>query len=175
VVWGIVQIIHGQWADGLWIAFIGWFLNSAAAGSYQRLAWQQAFAGHTAREVMMTDCPTIPRRLTLDALVDHVVLPSGRRCFPVVADNQLEGLLTLHGIKAIPRSRWPATRVEDVMIPIRNLKTVKADDELQTVFDRMVDENINQFPVVEDGQLLGIVARDNLMRYLSTRREIGMT
>jgi CBS domain-containing protein len=131
-------------------------------------------AGHTAREVMMTECPRIPRGLTLDVLVDQVVLPSGRRCFPIMEDDQVHGLLTLHLIKKVPREQWTTTRVEEVMIPLADLKTVRPDDELTTVFKRMTAEDINQFPVMENGRLLGMVARDSMLAFLRTRAELGL-
>ena len=175
IFWGIWQIFGGNWANGLWIGFIGWFLENAATASYRRMALQEMLAGHTAREVMMIDCPRIPCQLTLDVLVDQVVLPSGRRCFPVTGDGQVVlGLLTLHRIKQVPRERWATTRVEEVMIPLADLKTVRPDDDLATVFKRMTAEDINQFPVMENGHLLGMVARDNVLVFLRTRAELGL-
>ena len=171
---GLWQIFGGNWANGLWIAFIGWFLENAATASYRRLALNQMLAGHTAREVMMTDCPRIARWLTLDVLVDQAVLPSGRRCFPVMEDDQVFGLLTLHRIKRVPRERWATTRVEEVMIPLVELKTVRPDDDLTVVFERMTAENVNQFPVMENGRLLGMVGRDNMLAFLRTRAELGI-
>jgi CBS domain-containing protein len=114
----------------------------------------------------MTDCPSLPRSLTLDAVVEHVVLPSGRRCFPVEEEGRLYGLLTLHNIRDVPRERWTTTRVQDVMIPLERVKTARLDEELSTIMERMAEENINQLPVMSDGHLEGIVARDNLLRFL---------
>jgi len=174
IFWGIWQIFGGNLMNGLWIVFIGWFLLTAATASYRRVALEEMLAGHTAREVMMTDCPHIPRGLTLDVLVDHVVLPSGRRCYPVMKGDQVDGLLTLHLIKKVPRDQWTTTRVEDVMIPRSELKAVRPDDELTVVFERMTAEDVNQFPVMEDGRLLGMVGRDNVLAFLRARKDLGL-
>ena len=135
---------------------------------------RELLADHTAREVMLTDCPHISRDLTLDTLVDQLVLPSGRRCFPVIEGDQVYGLLTLHRIKGVPRERWATTLVEEVMIPRDSFKSVGPDDELTAVFQQMTTENVNQFPVMENGRLLGMVARDNLLAFLRTRTELGL-
>jgi Zn-dependent protease/CBS domain-containing protein len=169
IFWGIWQIFGGNWADGLWIAFIGWFLDSAATRSVQQLAVQDLLTGHTVREAMLTDCPHVPRRLTLDVLVDQVAAASGRRCFPVMEGEQVYGLLTLQRITDVPHARWPDTRAEDVMIPRSALKTVRPDDELTTVLERMTDEDVNQFPVIDDGRWLGMVSRDTLLSFLRAR------
>jgi Zn-dependent protease/CBS domain-containing protein len=174
ILWGVLQLFGGNWADGLWIAFIGWFLENAAMASYQRLALHDMLAGHTAREVMTSECSLIPRNLTLDVLVDQVILPSGRRCFPVQEGEQLHGLLTLHNITEVPRRKWKDTRVQDVMIPRSELKWVSPDAELSAVLDTMTSQDVNQLAVLEGGRLLGLVARDNLLRFIRLRAELGV-
>jgi Zn-dependent protease len=171
---GVWQLFNGNWVNGLWIAFIGWFLESAAASSYRRFTVRHLLTGHTAHEVMTSECMPIPRNLTLDLFVEQVMLPSGRRCFPVQEDGRIRGLLTLHRIKEVPKDQWSRTRVEDIMIPWAELKSVRPDDDLNTVFDRMAAEDINQFPVVEGENLLGMVARDNLLDFIHRRTELGL-
>jgi CBS domain-containing protein len=174
ILFGVGQIFAGAWANGLWIAFIGWFLENAATNSYRHLAVQEMLSGHTARDVMSTDCSAIPRALTIEELVDKVLLPTGRRCFPVLEGNQLYGLLTLHGIRGIPRQEWATTRAEQAMIPRNLLKSVGPDASLGEVFDRMTAEDTNQFLVVQDEQFLGMVARDSVLNYIRTRSELGV-
>ncbi len=48
------------WFDGIWIAFIGGFLGSAASASYRQIRWQEALHGFTASEVTPPDSPTVP-------------------------------------------------------------------------------------------------------------------
>ena len=36
----------------------------------------------------------------------------------------------------------------------------------------MASEDINQFPVVEDGRLMGMVARDALVKFIALRSEL---
>lgn len=173
ILWGTWQVFGGNWSNGLWLVFIGWFLENAASASIQQVAVRDFLAGHTAREVMMTDCPHLLGRLTLDVAIDQVVLPSSKRCFPVVEQGQIQGLLTLHRIASVRRSQWTTTRVQDVMIPLAELKTVQPDEDLVKVFERMTAEDINQYPVVEakERRLLGMVARDNLLAFLRTQAE----
>lgn len=164
---GIWLVFRGAWANGLWVAFLGWFLSDAARSSYEQLRIREALAGHSAREAMLIDCPAVPRRLSLDAIVEHIARPYGRRYFSVEEAGQVQGLLTLAAIQRVPPSDWPATRAEDVMIPREQLKRIDPAEKLDIVLDRLVEGEVNPLPVFENGLLLGVVAWDNLLAFAS--------
>ncbi|MBI3361126.1 MAG: site-2 protease family protein [Chloroflexi bacterium] len=172
--WGLLQAFRGNWADALWIAFVGWFIEQAASQSVARVALQDTLAGHTAREAMMTDCPRVGPAMTIQKLVDEVVLASGRRCFPVVGGNRVTGLITLNEIRAVPREEWATTTVGTAMIPLKELKSVSPEAGLIEVFEQMTEADVNQIPVVENGQLVGMVARDNILAFLQARAALGV-
>jgi len=110
--------------------------------------------------------------MTLGEVIDEKLLPNGRRCFPVIEGGTLRGLLTLHRIKEVPREQWPVARVGDVMIAREELKTVRPADPLPLVFERMANEDVNQFPVMDNGRFLGMVARDSVLKFISLRSEV---
>jgi len=172
IVFGIWQILTGNWANGIWIAFIGWFLDNAASQSYRQLELEQALAGKQVREVM-SPCPAVAGGLKLDEVVDRAVLPSGERCFAVLAEGRLVGLLTLRRVTAVPRDEWSLTRVDEVMIPLDTLHMVQPTDDLAAVFHTMTAENIDLLPVVEGGQPVGVVSRDAFSRFMHVRGTPG--
>lgn len=174
ILWGIWQAFGGNWANGLWIAFIGWFLHSAAAGSLQQMTLRDVLENYTARDVMWHDCPRVPRSLTLEQLVYQAVLPRGRRCFPVVENGRTYGLVTLHHVRDVPQRDWATTTVGDVMIPLDQLQMARPDEGLYDVLERMTVADVNQMPVMEDGHLLGMVARDRVLALIRTRAELGL-
>ena len=49
IVFGVWQMLGGNFMNGMWIAFIGWFLESAAKGQVQQLALHDMLAGHKCR------------------------------------------------------------------------------------------------------------------------------
>ncbi len=175
IFWGIWQIFGGNWMNGLWIAFIGWFLDNAATQNVAQIALEDALAGHTAREVMITNCPRIAPFLTLDTLVHEEIFRTGQRTFPVVDDDRLYGLVTLHRITDVPQERWPFTRVDAVMIPRPQLKMANPDDALAELLGRMTAEGVSQLPVVEDGHLLGMVTRESILTFIQVHAASGGT
>lgn len=170
----LIMIIARQWFSGLWLVFIGWFLENAAMGSYRQALLREALHGFTARDVMTEDCPFIDRQLSLGQLVRDYILPRGRRCFVVADDGRLRGIITLHSVKMVPRERWDSTQVEEVMTPVSQLKTVQPNQPAVNLLELMDEGDINQVPVVDGDRVIGMVARDGLLHFLRTRAELGV-
>ncbi|MBI2908841.1 MAG: site-2 protease family protein [Chloroflexi bacterium] len=171
---GILIMFSGNWFNGLWLAFIGWFLENAASGSYRQMVLKDSLRGFKARDLMTQECSSISPRLSVRDLVYEQILPGGRRCFLVTDDARLSGFITLHNLREVPQDRWSVTSVAEAMTPVGRLKTVAPDDEAFTVLERMDGEDVNQMPVVEDGKVIGMIGRDNVLRFLRTRAELGV-
>jgi len=170
---GIYFIFTGNWLNGIWLALIGWFLESAAVGSYQQLLMQEMLKGHVASEIMSGDCVVVPPDMTIDHLVNGNILTSGRRCFPVGSGSQIMGLMTLHNVKEVPRDQWNTETVKEAMTPFDKLRWVRPDAELSSVLRILTEDNINQVPVVEDNKIIGMVSRENLLNFVNIRSRLG--
>jgi len=171
---GIWFIFTGNWLNGIWLALIGWFLESAAVGSYQQLLMQEMLRGHVASEVMSGDCVVIPPDMTIDHLVNGNILTSGRRCFPVGSDSEIMGLMTLHNVKEVPREQWTTETVKEAMTPLDKLKWVRPDEELSSVLRILTENNVNQVPVVQDNKIIGMVSRESLLNFVHVRSRLGL-
>ena len=170
---GIYFIFTGNWFNGIWLALIGWFLESAAVGSYQQLLMQEMLKGHAASEIMSSDCVVVPPDMTIDHLVNGNILTTGRRCFPVATDSEIMGLMTLRDIQVVPRDRWTTETVQQAMTPFAKLKYVRPDEELSSVMRILAEENVNQVPVVLDNKIIGMVTRENLLNFVNVRSRLG--
>lgn len=171
---GIWQVFRGNWINGLWTAFIGWFLDNAAQTSYRQVALRSLLAGHTAQEIMTRECFPLAPDLTLEQLVHEHILTTGRRCYPIMVEGQVQGLLTIHNVKRVPRQRWATTTAAQIMIPLKELKTISPDEGLWSALQQMTEEGVNQLPVMENERLVGMLARDNVLTFLRTKAELGI-
>jgi Zn-dependent protease len=174
IIGGIFLIFSGVVFQGFWIAFIGWFLENAAASSYRQVALNEIMQGHTAGEVLTRDCTIVPPDITVQQLVNEQILTGGRRCFPVAADNKALGLITLNDVRAIPRNLWDTKMVSDAMIPAEKMVAVGPNEDLVKVFQLLTEKDINQVPVVEDGKIVGMIGRDALLAFVRVRTDLGM-
>ena len=170
---GVWQIFSGHAGNGLWIAFIGWFLESAATAQVQQQMVQGFLTGHRVAEAMSTDCTRVPADASLQMVLDQEVLGHGKRCFLVEQDGRVVGLLTLHNLKAIPRGDWPTVTAQRAMTPIEKLETIGPDAELWTALEHMGRDGINQLPVVRGNEVIGLLSRGDIAIYLHNLTELG--
>ncbi len=174
ILFGFFMALRGNW-DGLWLAFVGWFLENAASQSYRQVALREALHGATAGDLMTRECSRIPDDLLVDEFVNEYLLTQGRRCFLVTADDEhLTGMITLGNVKEIPKSEWHDITIGKAMTPLANLRRVKPTDDAATVLDMMDEADVNQLPVVEDDHLIGLIGRDAMLRFIRTRSELDM-
>jgi CBS domain-containing protein len=64
--------------------------------------------------------------------------------------------------------------VKETMTPFSKLKTVGPDQDLATVMQILAEQNINQVLVIKDNNIIGMVARDNLITFINLRGELGV-
>jgi Zn-dependent protease/predicted transcriptional regulator len=174
---GLLGALFGRQAgigmfEGLWLAFIGWFLLNMARQSYAHVATQDALAGLTAADVMMADAPTVPRDLSLEEYSQEVAR-SKSRTHLVVGDGQLVGLMTLDALKAVPQSEWSATSVQAAMLPRDRVQWTSPAETALALMERMREEHLPEVAVVENERVVGLVTLDSVAHALQIRAELG--
>jgi Zn-dependent protease/CBS domain-containing protein len=173
ILWGIWQIFGNKDIfGGIWIAFIGWFLENAASSSYRQMALRDTLQGMKVRDIMISDCAILLGQLTVRGLVDNYILHSNHQCFPISDGNNIIGVITLKMIKEIPQDQWETTTMKEAMIPLNKIIAVHPDEEVFTVMQKMTIEQTYQFPVMENGQLIGLVSRDNIINVINLKTEL---
>lgn len=171
---GLFTIFRGQFFNGLWLAFIGWFLQNAAASTYAQSGLRQTLHGVTVGQVMTSDCPRVPGLISINQLVEDKVLTRGQRCFFVTQDEALMGILTLRDIANIPQSKWRFVTTAQAMVPLRRLVSVSPHTELLTALRTMDSADVAQIPVIDGDELVGVLSREHVVHYLRTKAELGI-
>jgi Zn-dependent protease len=174
ILFGVWQILNGSLTSGIWIAFIGWFLESAAAGQLQQQTLAHLLEGHTVSEAMMSKFATVQPNESLEDLVHKKILASGQRSFLVEGGEKPLGLLTLHQVREVPRDRWQTTSAGDCMKPLNELETVQPQASLVEAMKKMDADGVNQLPVMSDGHVVGLLSRESLITYLRNAQDLGL-
>jgi len=163
-----------SWFTGLWLVFIGWFLENAASASYRQARWREALQGFTVAQVMTSDCPVVPSNVTISQLIQGYILTSERRCFLVADEGEVKGILTLRNIKSIPRQYWDVTQIKQIATPVDRLKVAYPNQDALSILEQMDESAISQMPVISEGRVIGLILRDNVMRFLRIRSDLGV-
>jgi Zn-dependent protease/CBS domain-containing protein len=175
IIWGIFQFFSGDTLDGIWIGFIGWFLLSASLAERTQSTFEAAFSGVNVGQVMSRDPLTVPANISLQKLVDEYLLPEGLPSALVMQGDNLAGLITLANIRQVPRENWPQTPVGLVMTPVDRLPVIAPEQSLKGALHLLADTNSDQLPVLQNGRLVGTLSREELMRSLQVRRNLGLS
>ena len=169
---GAIEMIMGYFG-GLWLLFIGFFLRSVASASYEQMLVETTLDGIFVRDVMRTEIDTVDPQTSVEELVHDHVLRKNARCFAVMAGGDFAGLVTLTDVRRLAREEWPLTSVYRAMTPATKLHTVSPDENLMTVLQLMGTHDVNQLPVVRGRELVGMLTRADVMRFVQLRQDLG--
>jgi Zn-dependent protease/CBS domain-containing protein len=175
MVFGISVPIFGSGIiGGLWLAFIGWFLNNAAISSYRHAVVTNMLEGVEVARLMRPDTPSVEPHLPLSTLVYEYMLGTDENAFPVVENDQLRGMVYMEDIRKIPRERWDATLVREVMTSAESLEVVGPHEEVTGALDKLTRRDVHQLPVVQNNQFMGVLRQRDIVRWLQTQSNISV-
>lgn len=173
IIWGIWRFFTGAGLGGIWLAFIGWFLLQASGASAMQVEATAALRNLRVRDLMTQDCAQVSGNLDLETFVNDYMLRTGRRCFIVMRDGRLAGLVTPQEVKQVERSAWPLTPVSQVMRSVESIHSVSPDTPASDALEIMGREDVNQVPVVSNGWFQGIVSRAHILQVLQTTADLN--
>jgi Zn-dependent protease/predicted transcriptional regulator len=157
--------------SGLWLAFIGWFLNSASVQSYQQVVVHDILEGVPVERMMRTDPPTCSPDCSVNRLVHEHIMGTDDQTFPVLDDGRLVGIVTLEDVRKVSRHAWDTTTVSEIMTPADQLTVVTSDEDAAEALNKLAQRDVRQLPVLRDGQLVGLLRRRDIIKWLQLHAE----
>lgn len=170
---GVYMLLTGNVSNGLWIAFIGMFLQNAAVQQVRAQQLRDVLDGYTVERIMSANYATLPADVTLKRLVDAAVMGSGRRSYVVTDGGQVAGVLTLERVRSVPMADWATTTIGQAMTPVEAGRAIQPDTGLWTALQRMELGGLTLLPVMQDGALQGVVRREDIFQVLAQVRAFG--
>ncbi|MCC6437153.1 MAG: site-2 protease family protein [Acidimicrobiales bacterium] len=162
---GIVELTAGAGLSGLWLVFLGWFLLSAASAEASHALLRQSLAGVTVGQVMTPNPITAPDDIDVATLLEAYVLTHRASAFPLLdRHGTFCGLVTLARLKEVPAARRRTTAVLDIACPAADVPTVRPDEPLVDLLDRMAGGRDGRAVVLVDGRIVGIVTPTDISR-----------
>lgn len=169
---GVGLILLGYIINGIWFAFIGWFLSGAARGEADNLKLETILGPLKARDIMSGDFATVPPHLSLQLIVDEFMVGQGHRAVIVARDDAVFGIVSISDIRRHPRSDWDSTPAQTVMTPRERVVTVPVDCPALEVLELIAQKGLNQVPVLEEGRMIGLVTRRELIERIKVAEQL---
>ncbi len=168
-----IPFLGSGFINGLWLVFIGWFLQNAAVQSYLRVVIQDILEDVPVKRLMNPNVPTAPADISVEDFVDNYLMQSDERAFIVFDQDRMLGLITIEDVRKLSAESRKSTLVRDVMTPSEKMVVVAPEEDVTDAFDRLQTKDIRQLPVVAGNKIVGLLRRKDIIRWLQFQSQSG--
>jgi Zn-dependent protease/CBS domain-containing protein len=174
ILFGVWEFFQGSGLGGLWLAFIGWFLLTAAEQSWRQVEVRTALGHYTVRDLETPFFSRVAPEVSLEEFINELSASHRFRASLVMdQDDHLLGIITAADLNAVPRDEWATTTVKAVMVPRERMATVLPTEDLSSALRKMAEHNVGQLPVLADGGVRGVIRRDRIIELLQSQLNPG--
>jgi len=161
---------RGDYVGGIWLAFIGWFLASAARSAEAQADFAGRIEHLRVADVMDAEPVAIPDDWTVADAEQQFFLRYGWPWFPVIdASGRLVGVVSREAVESVPTEERSVRRVSSVMARDDGSSglRVRLDEPLESLLSQEGLARLGAIMAVDgEGVLRGIVTIDAVRRAL---------
>src|SRR2546430_242096 len=168
IAYGLITLFAaGSLIGGIWAAFLGWVLPSAARAGEAGGPSPQALAGVKVADVMTPDPVQAPDDISVEEALHGYVLTSRHSTFPTHdPGGRLSGLLTLAALKKVAPDARAATLIKEITCPLDQVTTASPADPVTNLLGASDGCSEGRTLVVDNGRLVGIISPSDISRLL---------
>lgn len=141
----------------VWLLLIALFIYLGATEEERIVTAESLFSRFRIRDIMTPKVLSVSPEMTVGEVID-LMFKHKHLGYPVVKDGELVGIVTLTDLMKADKDM----KVENIMA--RNVLTLKPDQSAFEAFRLMSERSIGRVPIVEEGKLVGIVTRSDLIK-----------
>ncbi|MFC1787352.1 CBS domain-containing protein [Halobacteriota archaeon] len=158
----LIMGMFGLFYGGFWFILIAFFIYIGASEEKKATEVTVALRGVKVRDIMTTDVKAVKPDMSISELVD-LMFKEKHMGYPVAEDNII-GIVTFNDIRQIPPEKRDSIYVVNIMTP--KVISVHPDDDAIMALKLLSKHDIGRLIVMEDGIMVGIVSRADLVRSL---------
>lgn len=168
---GVIALLMGI-PTGFWLILIGWFLYSAAYGSYQQSTLEALLKDVMVEDLMVRTLVTVSPSMSIQEVIDNYFLKHGYAGFPVVSEGKYLGILTLRDIKNIPEKDRTQREVSEFYGRHKPQWEISPQESALSALERMIREDVGRLVILEGEKITGMITRNGIARYLEIKKHI---
>ena len=170
---GVLELFFGQVANGLWIAFIGWFLLSAAASEEAGSNIRALLRSVPVSAAMRSPVVTLPDWVTVEQFLESVAPNHSFTTYPIhEPSGKLTGVVRLSDLVRLPAADRATKHLIDVARPIADVPVTNPREDLSALIQRIGAGLEQRVLVFDNGALVGIVSPADVARVLTLRQSL---
>jgi Zn-dependent protease/predicted transcriptional regulator len=166
---GFLTAFRGNLLGGVWLFFLGTFLQNAAQSSIAYAQLQQLLGGVRVADMMRRQPVTVEAHQTLREVADQFFLRYPYKAYPVVRGGEFLGMLTLRALQGTERDRWEVVRAGDLAGERGPAPVVHPQEPVLHALRKLAESGQSRLPVVEDGSLVGLLCGRDVMDLMEIR------
>ncbi len=171
---GALELFLGSVATGIWIAFIGWFLLSAAASEEAGSTVRNLLRSVPVSAAMTSPVVTLPDWVTVEQFLESVAPNHNFTTYPIhEPSGRLTGVVRLSDLVRIPPGERSQRRLIDVARPITAVPVTNPREDLSALIQRIGAQLEQRVLVFDNGALVGILSPADVARVLTVRQTIS--
>lgn len=166
-IFAFLFILLGLLLGNFILIFIAIFIFFGASQEYRQTLQRITLTDFKVKDLMTKNVSIIDEDATVKELLQRILteLHSG---YPVFSDGELKGCVTIGDISNVAPEKHHEYRVKDIMS--RNIKKVSPDDNVYQALKILSGFDIGRLMVVENGNLVGIITRSDIMKGFRLRQ-----
>ena len=166
---GVLLAFRGDLVEGLFVGVLGWLVRGSSGAQVRQEVLEELIADATVGDAMERDLPAVPPQVTLDTFAAVLSGPDSVPLVRVMAGDRLVGLVGPRELRRARRSAWQRTQASLAMLPAESLAVAAPGDGLRSAASRLWAAGVDGLPVIEGGQLVGILTRQGIGRLVHER------
>jgi len=164
----ILMAIFGILVGNLWFPLIALFIYVGASEEERSTRAEVTLENILVRDIMTSNVVSVSPSMSVEDLVKFM-FEKRHMGYPVMDGDSLKGIVTFTDIQRIPYVERSVAQVSDIMT--RDVISVPSDAQASDVLRLVSSKNIGRVMVIDNGKVVGILSRTDLVRVLRLRSE----
>jgi len=173
---GVLELFLGEVANGIWIAFLGWFLLSASASEEAGSTVRTLLRSVPVSAAMTSPVVTLPDWVTVEQFLESVAPNHSFTTYPVhEPSGKLTGVVRLSDLVRLPASDRASKHLIEVARPIAAVPTTNPREDLSALIQRVGMGLEQRVLVFDNGNLVGILSPADVARVITLKQTLPNT
>lgn len=167
---GVYFVVSGvHELRGIWWVLIGVFLAQAAITTGRQARTDFALEQMHARDCMVRTLVPVPASTSVASFIGEIA-GKPQVAYPVLDQGVLVGFADLKNTAGIPLAAWDKTSVASIMTPLAKTTPLTGAESARDVLAKLHDDDVDELPVYEGSELVGVITQDSIYRALHAAR-----